>query len=499
MNGNRPESVRRVVALDELGPEVAGLLGEGFRLALVAAHDEEATIRVVYLLTAGNPDRRVELHLSTGSDNPMVPTLAPISFPGSRFEREMRDLFGIEPVGHPQPARLVLHQHWPDGWLPMRRGSGSAPPMDPETRPFPFTPVEGNGIYEIPVGPVHAGMIEPAHFRFFVVGETVISMKARLWFVHRGVERLFEGRTPGQGVDLAERISGDTAVGHAWAYSAAVEDATGIAMPPEANLLRAILLELERVYNHVADIGALANDVGFGIINAHTNRVRERLLRLNAQVSGHRLLRDGVGVGGVSLIGLPSRSELDEVAAEVAEIVDLTFGQNTLVDRFTGTSVLSPERAAEIGTLGYVARASGQSLDARTSHPVAPGLYDGLVVPVLSDGDVMARAKIRVGEFEASIDLLRRLLDGCGSKLDWRVAVPDNLSGLRSGVGIIESWRGSIVHRVELTGNNLSRVKVVDPSFMNWPALRISMAETIVPDFPLTNKSFNLSYAGNDL
>jgi Ni,Fe-hydrogenase III large subunit len=452
----------------------------------------------VYLFTAGLPDRRVELQLITNTKQPEVPTLASVSFPASRFEREMQDMFGVKPLGHPHPGRLVLHQHWPDDWFPMRRGAGATPQLDPETRPFPFTPVEGSGVYEIPVGPVHAGMIEPGHFRFSVVGETVLSLKARLWFVHRGVERLFEGRNPEDGIVLTERISGDTAVGHSWAYAQAIESASGIDLPFEANVLRAILLELERIYNHVSDIGGLANDVGFGIVNAHTNRIRERMLRMNKRVTGHRLLRDAITGGGVSLLALPDLSELQEIESEVSEIVEMAFAQNTLVDRFVGTSVLSPQEAADIGTLGYVARASGQPFDARQSHPIQPGIYEELTVPVLSDGDVMARAQIRVQEFSASMRLLSDLLERAGSSgLEWQTGRSMGMNG--SGVGIVEGWRGTIVHRVEITDGQISRVKVVDPSFMNWPALHIAMAETIVPDFPLTNKSFNQSYAGNDL
>ncbi|HLF40090.1 MAG TPA: NADH-quinone oxidoreductase subunit C, partial [Acidimicrobiia bacterium] len=202
----------------DLQPAADALFADGFRLALVAAHDGPDRLRVVYLFTTGSPDRRVELHVSVDGRHPRVPSLATRSFPAGRFEREMRDLFGIEPVGHPRPARLVLHQHWPHGWRPMRRDAGDDDAFGDETQPFPFLTVEGPGVYEIPVGPVHAGLIEPGHFRFSVVGETILNMKARLWYVHKGIEALFAGRDVGGGVELAERISGDTAVGHTLAY-----------------------------------------------------------------------------------------------------------------------------------------------------------------------------------------------------------------------------------------------------------------------------------------
>ena len=197
----------------------AELLAAGFRLALVAAHEDADVFRVVYLFTAGQPDRRVELVLRTGRDTPAVPSLAELSFPASRFERELRDLYGIVPLHHPLPRRLVRHQHWPRGWYPMRSDAGPPPPFASTEDPYPFLRVEGDGVYEILVGPVHAGLIEPGHFRLSVVGETILKLKARLWFVHKGIEKLAEGRTPTDTLQLAERVSGDTAVGHALAFS----------------------------------------------------------------------------------------------------------------------------------------------------------------------------------------------------------------------------------------------------------------------------------------
>jgi Ni,Fe-hydrogenase III large subunit len=409
----------------------------------------------------------------------------------------MRDHFGIEPVGHHQPVRLVLHQHWPEGWHPMRADAGPAPAFGDESQPLLFLTVEGDGVYEIPVGPVHAGVIEPGHFRFSVVGETILNMKARLWFVHKGIERLFQGRDLSAGVELAERISGDTAVGHTLAYCLAVEEACGCIVPHTAQIRRGVLLVLERLYNHVADVGAMCNDVGFGVVHAHAQRIREQFLRLNAEVTGHRLLRGGVFPGGAAVLALPSVATLAALQADFHEVVDIALANTTVVDRFTGTAVLSTEQASEIGTLGYVARASGLLLDARRAHPFA-ALYGGLEVPHSDRGDVLARFSVRVAEFDASVavlgDLLRRTDPGTSA------AAVDPLAEPGHGVGLVEGWRGTIAHRVELAGDGtLGRVKVVDPSFFNWPALPVALADTIVPDFPLANKSFNLSYAGNDL
>jgi len=484
------------VAKDELSMLAGTLLERGYRLALVCAVDGELDIRVVYLFVAGPPDRRIELVITTDRDRPQVPSLASLSFPASRFEREINDLFGVEPVGHPAPRRLVLHQHWPEGWHPMRHDSPESVPMAQDVASYPFVEVQGRGVYEIPVGPVHAALIEPGHFRFSVVGETILKMKARLWFVHKGVERLFEGRDFESGVELAEKISGDSAVGHSLAWCRAVEEALGVTVSPRVEELRVVLLELERLYNHVADIGALCNDVGFGLAQARALTLRERLLRLNRVVTGHRLLRGGIEVGGAKVIAMPDSGELDAIGEQFAELLALARGQGTVMDRFLGTGVLHLNDVENIGVLGVAARASGAIYDARSAHPTAAPLAK--FAPAHStQGDVLARFNIRVDEVAMSLNLLHEYCARPGH-LGGSI-MSDTFARTGSGSGIAEGWRGAIVHRVEVDEGLLTRVKVVDPSFFNWPALAVSLADTIVPDFPLVNKSFNLSYAGNDL
>jgi Ni,Fe-hydrogenase III large subunit/Ni,Fe-hydrogenase III component G len=478
---------------------------QGFRLALIAGHHDRDTLRAVYLFFAAAPDRRVELHLPIDRDRPTVPSLAGLSFPAGRFEREMHDLYGIHPHDHPLPRRLVRHQHWPSGWYPMRHDAGPPPDFADTDEPFPFLTVQGPGVYEIPVGPVHAGLIEPGHFRFSVVGETILKLKARLWYVHKGIEKLFEGRDLHGGLPLAERISGDTAVGHALAYCQAVEDALHLPVPVEARRMRAILLELERLYNHVGDIGALCNDVGHSVLNAHALRIKETLLRLNKDTTGHRLLRGGVRPGGATLRSVPTPEQLAAIGADIHDVVALALGNSLVAERFTGTAALTSQQAADLGTLGYVARASGIDIDARRDHPTGILTDDGrqiadlLTVPTHTSGDVLARFQQRVAEIDASLAVLDALVP---------TVTPGTITGRptvdrpppASGVGIVEGWRGTIIHRLEIgSDQRLTRVKVVDPSFFNWPALPVALAGTIVPDFPLANKSFNLSYAGNDL
>jgi Ni,Fe-hydrogenase III large subunit/Ni,Fe-hydrogenase III component G len=490
-----PNWLRHRLSGAELADVTEQLLATGFRLGLVAAHDDGDRLRIVYLFLAGRPDRRIELECLVPADDPALPSLAYVSFPMGRFEREMADLYGIRPIGHPRPRRLVRHAHWPEDWHPMRAAAGPPPEFAPTGR-FPFLTVEGRGVYEIPVGPVHAGLIEPGHFRFSVVGETVLRLKARLWFVHRGVEKLFHGRPATGAVELAERVSGDTSAAHAVAHSLAVEDALGIELPDAAHRMRALLVELERLYNHATDLGALANDVGFALANAHAQRIREQLLRLNAAVTGHRLLRGAIRPGAVVLRELPNAGMLRSIATDLAEVAELTLANTVIHDRFAGTAILTPDDARALGCLGYVARASGVRTDARIEHPTT-------ALPVTetgaSAGDVLARYTVRRDEFAASVELAAHLTESHTGPTEYIATIPSVLGG-RSGVGIVEGWRGTIVHRVEIGGDaRITRAKVVDPSWYNWPALPVAMADTIVPDFPLANKSFNLSYAGNDL
>ena len=487
---DRPARATLEVAARDVVDTARSLLDAGYRLASVAACDDEE-LRVVYLFVDGPPDQRIEVRVRLDSRRPEVPSLAALSFPAGRFEREMGDLFGVTAIGHPQPRPLVTHQHWPADWHPMRREPATAP-WDLDAAPFPFNQVEGEGVYEIPVGPVHAGIIEPGHFRFWVVGETIIKMKARLWFTHKGVEKLFEGRDVPEAITLAERISGDSAIGHSLAFVLAAEAALGVTPSDEDVRARAILLELERLYNHVADIGALCNDTAFSLAQARAMTVRETLLRLNDRVTGHRLLRGAIALGATTLRDLPSRDELETIGQRVNDVVALASANNIVMDRFRGTGLLSKGDALDVGVLGVVARASGISRDARVDHPFVTTSAFSLVTE--ESGDVLARFRVREREIAVSLAVIDELLGGGGSV----VAQPH--SSATTGTGIVEGWRGAIVHRVEFGADGrLTRVKVVDPSFVTWPALAVALANTIVPDFPLVNKSFNLSYAGNDL
>jgi Ni,Fe-hydrogenase III large subunit len=306
------------------------------------------------------------------------------------------------------------------------------------------------------------------------------------------------GRRPEQAVELAERVSGDTTVGHTLAFCQAVEDAHDLLVPQGVQRIRAILRELERLYNHVTDIGALCNDVGHGILNAHAQRVREQLLRVNDTVTGHRLLRGAITPGGAVIRELPDLRLLTALGAEIAEIAELALDHSVVRDRFTGTAVLTRAQAVDLGALGYVARASGLAVDARYDHPFLSSEFPR-TTHSHTDGDVLSRFVVRAEEAATSIALITALASDLGAHRGTAPPPPPPAPPC-SGVGIVEGWRGTIVHRVELAADGtLTRVKIVDPSFLNWPALPVAPADTIVPDFPLVNKSFNLSYAGNDL
>ncbi len=458
---------------------------------------------LIGLTGAGGPSGGWDLLHATSTlprDAPVVPSLAALSFPASRFEREMRDLLGIVPAGHPDPRPLVRHGFWPETFYPLRHDA-VVPEFEDDGRPFPFTAVEGDGVYEIPVGPVHAGVIEPGHFRFNVLGETILKMRARLYFTHKGTERLFVGRQPDEGVVLAERVSGDTSVGHALAFCQAVEALAGVDVPRSAKVLRTVLLELERLYNHVTDVGAIIGDTGFPVGQAHCLRLRESLLRLNKDVTGHRLLRAVVVPGGVVGVGnLDARvvPAIERVVSDFEEVVQICRDNTLVADRLEGTGRLPAEVARDFGVVGYVARACNVAHDVRRDLPFAAYEWVDVAPVVEHAGDVQARLEVRVREARQALRIIAESLSSL-TPSPHRVAV-GALPSLTAGFGVVEAWRGRLVHMVlAAEDGRLHRVKIVDPSFFNWPALARTLDDNIVPDFPLCNKSFNASYSGNDL
>lgn len=435
--------------------------------------------------------------------DPVFPSLTRKYAAAYRFERQIASLMGLVPAGNPDDRPWIKHEDWPaDAW-PLRKAFDASQRLARVPGSYRWIRAEGDGIYEIPVGPVHAGIIEPGHFRFQAMGEDVINLEERLGYVHKGIEKRFEALSWQEGARLAARVSGDTTVAHSLAYSRAVEALTGTVLPDRAHWLRALLLERERIANHLGDLGAICNDVAFAVLLYHLHRLKEEMLRTNMRLFGHRFLMDRVVPGGVvsdvDRAGTEALlSEADRIGAEFERLVTIYDENSSVEDRVRDTGILSPEKARDLGMVGIVARASGLNLDCRIHHPFPP--YDRLTVkvPVLISGDVHARAWIRIEEVRESLRLIREILR---TMPEGRTAAPlGPVQPDRSGFAAVEGWRGEIITWVQAgPQGEVNRVMVRDPSSLTWLGLEQCIHGNIVPDFPVCNKSFNASYSGNDL
>jgi len=417
-------------------------------------------------------------------------------------EREIQDLFGIKLEGHPNPRRCALHDDWPEVY-PLRKDFDLHTALPPFTgERHKFRRVEGEGVFQVPVGPVHAGIIEPGHFLFSVAGEPVLYLQIRLFYTHKGTEKLFENIPVTHGVRLAESISGDSSFAHATAFCHAVERAAKVEAPPRGRALRTVCLELERVYNHVADIGAIANDVAFVVGNTHAMRLKERVLRLNEQLTGNRLLRGMASLGGVRFDWDAAQIEairqfVTELRPEFESLVGLIRESSSTRDRLETAGILKPETARDLGVVGIAGRASGLDRDLRRDFPHAA--YDGVKfsVPVYREGDVLRRMQVRIDEVHEALSIIEQVVASLPDG-PTRVLVPTPPAN-QVALGYVEGWRGEIFHWIRTAEDGrLARCKIKDPSLQNWPALSEAILGNIVPDFPVVNKSFNLSYSGTD-
>ncbi len=465
-------------------------LGEQIRLNALFEHNGN------YLL----------LRTAVSAGQPELPSQACYFPAADRSERHTRDMLGVIFTDHPDPRRWTRHQAWEKDQFPLRKAfSAAAAPAGttPADKDYPFVKAQGASVYEIPVGPVHAGIIEPGHFRFQAVGETILNLEERLGYVHKGIEKIAEGRDPEGLARLAGRVSGDTTVGHAWAACQAMERAAGMDIPPRAVYLRAILAERERIANHLGDMGAICNDVAFTFAHYQFARLREIMLRSNRDIFGHRLLMDRIIPGGV-VMDLPPQAitrldeELTRLGKELDELLTIIDRNTSLGDRIYTTGVLSKETARAMGCLGYVGRSSGQDYDVRRHAPYPP--YDRLTVktPVEEEGDVGSRFWIRYKEIRVAMRLLR-ILQGRLPAGEIHAQFSPVEEGAE-GVGIVEGWRGEVIAYVRFGAQGkVDRYYPRDPSWLNWPALERIVLENIVPDFPVCNKSVNGSYSGVDL
>jgi len=421
------------------------------------------------------------------------PSIAQYHPPAIRLERTAHDLFGLEPENAPDQRPWLDHGCW-----------GLRHPLGVQTagadaKPYAFLAAEGESIHQIAVGPVHAGIIEPGHFRFHANGEAIVRLETRLGYTHKGVESLMRGADLVAAAKLASRVSGDSTVAYAIAFARAVEAALGMEIPARAHWLRALMAELERLANHLGDIGAICNDASFSIMLAHCAVLRERVLRVSDACFGHRLMRDCVGPGGVARdldSGDAPRALVTEIRKRLPALIALYDNTASLQDRTVTTGVLKPHLAQQFGAGGFVGRASGRAFDTRRALPYPP--YDQLAfeVPVLHEGDVNARVWIRFREVEQSLALIEQILVGLpGGAI--RAEIPRRAG---EGMAMVEGFRGDILVWVRLDGEaSIARCHLRDPSWFQWPLLEAAIEGNIVADFPLCNKSFNCSYSGCDL
>ncbi|MBV1696873.1 MAG: nickel-dependent hydrogenase large subunit [Hyphomicrobiales bacterium] len=427
--------------------------------------------------------------------NGRFPSVGAVHPPAIRLERTISSLYGFEPVGAPDLRPWLDLGFW-DVQQPL--GARKARSVGPAA--YTFLPVEGESLHQIAVGPVHAGIIEPGHFRITAGGETVARLEQRLGYAHKGIESLMAGATIERAAQLAGRTSGDSTVAYGLAFAQAVEAALKITPPPRAQYLRALLAELERLANHLGDIGAICNDASFALMHAHCGILRERVLRAADSAFGHRLLMNRIVPGGVvadldadGAAGI--RAALQDIRERFPRLVELYDNTASLQDRTVGTGIVTAHLARQFGAGGYVGRASARNFDARKTPGYAP--YDQLdfTVPVLTAGDVDARVWVRIREVEQSLGLIIQIL---GRLPEGPITTPlAEITG--EGLGFTEGFRGDVMVWVRLDSMRVERCHLRDPSWFQWPLLEAAIEGNIVADFPLCNKSFNCSYSGHDL
>jgi Ni,Fe-hydrogenase III large subunit len=489
-------------------------LVDGPGWSAVARHAAQAGARLVSLWASegaegpcahaayAGPDGLLCVQLPL-DDTRRYPDLSAMFTCASRMQRAMADLSGLHADGARDTRPWLDHGLWTGGSPLAASTSPAGAAADRLPADYAFVRVEGDGVHEIAVGPVHAGIIEPGHFRFSVVGEKVLRLEERLGYKHKGIEQRFTELMPRQAHRLAGRVSGDSTVAFAWAYCMALESAADTRIPERAEWLRALLLERERVANHLGDLGALGNDAALAFGLAQFSRLREDWQRLSREAFGHRLMMDVVLPGGVLVdLTMPQRDSMrrqcDAVEQDVRHLRQVYDEHAGLQDRFLTTGRVSPELAARLGLTGMAGRASGQAQDLRCDHAWQPYRRLHTRIATQTGGDVAARVAVRFEEVFESMRLIRELCSGLPSgAIAADVSLP---AGPTGGIGWVEGWRGEVLVALHLGADGrIARCHCHDPSWQNWPVLEHAVIGNIVPDFPLINKSFNLSYSGHDL
>ena len=481
-------------------PDLRGTLSLQWAVDL---RPRQAAYRIYYLFALdGGPWLILQTELS-GEDR-LFPSITPRIHAAKWYEREIRDMFGLIAEGHPDLRRLVRHEHWPKGTHPLKKDFPWNHVMGRQVGEYRFRQIEGEGVFEVPVGPIHAGIIEPGHFRFSVAGEPIMQLEVRHFWKHRGVEKLFENLMWSEGVALSERVSGDTSFGHGLCYCQAVEALSGVQVPARAEYLRTLFLELERLHNHIGDVGAICNDAAYALALAHCGRMKERIMQLNDRLTGSRFLR-GVNVIGGTAVDLSGdgakriEHAVEEIQEDFSDLSRILFHNASLTDRLETTGILKERTARDHGVMGLVGRAAGIDRDVRRDRPFAAYGRLAFKVPIYRYGDVRARLRVRIDEVQETIALIRQALENLPAGPTSAAMPPAPRPG-DWALSAVEGWRGEILYFV-MAGEEgkIHRCKVRDPSFVIWPAIQFAVLGNIIPDFPLINKSFDLSYAGNDL
>ncbi len=513
----RQDLTVRLGRADDLLAAVMELSAAGLALATLVATDEEQTadrdLKVRYVFEPGPQEQApladafVTLVASLDPARPVLPSITNAIPSAGWHEREARDLFGVVFEGHPNPKPLVVHDGWPADTYPLRKSfDASERPPVLEAEEFPHLVVEGEGVFEVPVGPIHAGIIEPGHFRFSTIGEVVLHLEPRLFYTHRGMEKRAEGLLAADAFYVAERVCGVCSVSHALGYCEAAEQIAGVTVPDRARFLRTIALELERLYNHVGDVGNIGAGASYHYGTSVGARMKEALQQLNERFTGSRFLRGLVVPGGARLDLNPelARAIAAAIASTTRELDSLAErieNSPSFLDRVDDTGVLPAKAAIDLGVTGVGARASGVDRDARRDHPhAAYAMASGPRARVITegDGDVHARLSLRIAEARESMRVLTALVGGLPSG-ELASPLPELLPPSRVGISSIESPRGASIHWLRTdAGGRIDRYHLRSASYANWPALPIAALSALVPDFPLVNKSFELCYSCTD-
>ena len=478
----------------------------GCQLVSMFAADERGPsgFFMIYYTFADRQDGQlVILKTRHSPENPAFLWICSTVHAAALYEREIQDMFGLVPLGHPDPRRLVFHSNWPEGQYPLRKDFDGRHRPERAKVETPFAKVSGEGVFEVPVGPVHAGIIEPGHFRFSVAGDPVINLEARLYFVHKGIEKMCEGESLEKCLYISERISGDETFTNSLAYCQAVEKLAGVEVPARARYTRVVFAELERLTSHLGDLAGICLDVAYGFAAFQFRMMRGWSYLAADELCGMRFLRSVNRLGGVRKDfaaggGNKATGLLKKIRTELADTVSIIKSNTLFIDRVENTGVLQLETAKDLNAVGPGGRASGVRHDVRRTFPYAAYGELEFRVPEHNNGDVNCRMNMKIEECFESIELIINAIDTMPSGRIYE-ALPD-IKPYSCAFGMTEAPRGENVHWVMAGENNtVFRYKARTPSFCNWPAVCHAVKGNIIQDFPLINKSFNLSYAGNDL